>query len=162
MTSRRIGASRVSLARCALVALAVAVVAAPAVAQRPGRPAVEVWKSPTCGCCQDWVRLMEQTGFRVKVNDTGNTAIRKRLGIVPRLGSCHTALVGGYAIEGHVPPADVERLLAQRPDAIGLAVPGMPIGSPGMDGPEYGGRRDPYDVLLVARDSGSSVFASHR
>ncbi len=162
MNRCRVDASRVSPTRRALVALAMAMAAAPAVAQRPGALAVEVWKSPTCGCCQDWVRLMERAGFRVKVNDTGNTAIRKRLGVDPRLGSCHTALVGGYALEGHIPPADVVRLLAQRPEAIGLAVPGMPIGSPGMDGPEYGGRRDPYDVLLVARDGGSSVFASYR
>jgi hypothetical protein len=162
MNRCRVDASRVSPTRRALVALAMAMAAAPAVAQRPGAPAVEVWKSPACGCCQDWVRLMEQAGFRAKVNDTGNTAIRKRLGVDPLLGSCHTALVGRYALEGHVPPADVVRLLAQRPEAIGLAVPGMPIGSPGMDGPEYGGRRDPYDVLLVARDGGSSVFASYR
>ena len=88
-------------------------------------------------------------------------AMRAKLGIAVELGSCHTATVGGYVIEGHVPAADIQRLLRERPKAIGLAVPGMPIGSPGMDGPEYGGRRDPYDVLLVAQGGASSVFQSH-
>jgi hypothetical protein len=122
---------------------------------------VEVWKSPTCGCCQDWIRHIEGHGFRAKVHDVGNTAARARLKVPIKLGSCHTAWVGGYAIEGHVPVADIQRLLRERPDAIGLAVPGMPIGSPGMDGPEYGDRRDPYDVLLIARDGSTRVFSSH-
>jgi len=122
---------------------------------------VEVWKSPSCGCCHDWIRHIEQHGFRAKVNDVGNTAARARLKVPARLGSCHTAWVGGYAIEGHVPAADIQRLLRERPDAIGLAVPGMPVGSPGMDGPEYGNRRDPYDVLLIARDGSTRVFSSH-
>ena len=123
---------------------------------------VDVWKSPTCGCCKDWVAHMEAAGFRVNVHETGNAAMRERLGIPVALGSCHTARVAGYALEGHVPAADVRRLLRERPEAVGLAVPGMPIGSPGMDGPEYGGRRDPYDVLLVAKGGGTRVFASHR
>jgi hypothetical protein len=126
------------------------------------RPEVEVWKAPTCGCCKDWVTYLEANGFSVKVFDTGNTAMRARLGIPERLGSCHTARVGGYAIEGHVPAQDIHRLLAQRPKAIGLAVPGMPIGSPGMDGPAYGNRRDPYDVLLVHSDGKPSVFRTVR
>ena len=78
------------------------------------------------------------------------------------MGSCHTARVEGYALEGHVPVADVRRLLAERPDAVGLAVPGMPVGSPGMDGPAYGGRRDPYDVLLVQRDGGARIWSQYR
>lgn len=123
---------------------------------------MEVWKSPTCGCCKEWIKHVEVRGFRVKVHDTGNTAARERLGIPRKLGSCHTALVGGYAIEGHVPAEDVARLLSVRPDAIGLAVPGMPVGSPGMDGSEYGSRRDPYDVLLVNRDGSTRVFNSYR
>lgn len=126
------------------------------------RPEVEVWKAPTCGCCKDWVTHLEANGFSVKVFDTGNTAMRARLGIPERLGSCHTARVGGYAIEGHVPAQDIHRLLAQRPKAIGLAVPGMPIGSPGMDGPAYGNRRDPYDVLLVQANAAPSVFRAVR
>ena len=123
---------------------------------------VDVWKSPTCGCCKDWMRHMEAHGFQVRVHDTGNTAMRVRMKIPPKLGSCHTAVIGRYAIEGHVPAKDVLRLIKERPDAIGLAVPGMPVGSPGMDGPEYGERRDPYDVLLVRADGSTSVFSSYR
>ncbi len=127
-------------------------------AQRAQASLIEVWKSPTCGCCKDWIAHVQASGFGVKVNETGNTAARARLGIAERFGSCHTAVVGGYAIEGHVPAADIRRLLAERPAAIGLAVPGMPIGSPGMDGPEYRGRRDAYDVLLLRADGTAAVF----
>lgn len=122
---------------------------------------VEVWKSPTCGCCKDWITHLEANGFRVKVNDVGNTAARARLKVPMKLGSCHTAWVGRYAIEGHVPAADIHRLLRQRPVAIGLAVPGMPLGSPGMDGPAYDNRQDPYDVLLINHDGGTQVFNSY-
>ena len=93
---------------------------------------------------------------------TQHTAVRQRMRIPLALGSCHTAVIGRYAIEGHVPAKDVQRLLREKPEAVGLTVPGMPIGSPGMDGPEYGGRRDAYDVLLVARDGGTRVFRSYR
>ena len=129
-------------------------------AQAP-RPLVEVWKSPSCGCCKEWVAHLEANGFRVSAHDEGNTGMRGRLGIPVALGSCHTALVAGYALEGHVPAGDVQRLLKARPVAIGLAVPGMPVGSPGMDGAAYGGRRDPYQVLLVAKDGSTSVFSSY-
>lgn len=122
------------------------------VAAQASKPSVEVWKSPTCGCCKDWVAHMEDNGFRVTVNDSGNTDARARVGIPLRLGSCHTAIVAGYAIEGHVPADDIRRLLQEKPNAVGLAVPGMPIGSPGMDGPTYGGRKDAYEVLLVKRN----------
>jgi hypothetical protein len=105
---------------------------------------------------------MEDHGFQVRAHDTGNTAMRERMNIPLKLGSCHTAVVGRYAIEGHVPAKDVLRLIKERPDAIGLTVPGMPVGSPGMDGPEYGERRDPYDVLLVRADGSTSVFSSYR
>ncbi len=125
------------------------------------RTLVEVWKDPNCGCCADWVKHLEAQGFAVKVNDIGNTAARKRLGIPEKLGSCHTALVEGYALEGHVPASDIRRLLKEKPQAVGLAVPGMPIGSPGMDGPAYGGRVDPYEVLLVAKDGSTRVFQRH-
>ena len=124
--------------------------------------AVEVWKAPTCGCCKDWVRHLEANGFKVQVHDSGNTAARARLGIPMGLGSCHTALIDGYAIEGHVPAREIRRLLTDRPNAIGLAVPGMPIGSPGMDGPEYGARKDPYDVLLVRKDGSTISYQSYR
>ena len=133
----------------------------------PAATPMEVWKDPNCGCCKDWVVLMEQAGFSVTVHDTGNAAVRAKLGLPVRLGSCHTALVGGYVLEGHVPAVDVRKLLAEKPKALGLAVPGMPVGSPGMDGPEYGGRKDPYDTLLVTRkrfgqDVDTRVFVSHR
>lgn len=122
------------------------------------RTPVEVWKDPSCGCCQDWVAHLEANGFQVKVNDSGNNAARSRLGIDRKYGSCHTALVGGYALEGHVPAREIRRLLREKPQAVGLAVPGMPVGSPGMDGEVYGGRKDAYDVLLLARDGSSKVY----
>lgn len=122
------------------------------------RPLIEVWKDPNCGCCQDWIAHMEQNGFAVKVHNTGNNAIRARLGLPQKLGSCHTARVQGYVLEGHVPATEVQRLLHTRPRALGLAVPGMPVGSPGMDGAVYAGRRDPYDVLLVRLDGTTEVF----
>ncbi|WP_137918777.1 copper-binding protein [Hydrogenophaga sp. 2FB] len=124
-------------------------------------PPLQVWKDPNCGCCADWVALMRADGFQVQVFDSGNTAVRQRLGLPAKYASCHTGLVGGYAIEGHVAPGEIRRLLAEKPDAIGLAVPGMPVGSPGMDGPVYGERRDAYDVLLVQRDGSSRVFQHH-
>lgn len=126
------------------------------------RPLVTVWKSPDCGCCKDWVTYLGRNGFVVKVNDTGNTSARARLGIPSALGSCHTGEVAGYAIEGHVPAREIHRLLREKPTAVGLAVPSMPVGSPGMDGPEYGKRRDPYDVLLVQKEGGTRVYQSYR
>lgn len=125
-------------------------------------PMVDIWKDPNCGCCLDWVKHLNANGFATRVHDEGNAAARQRLGIPAKFGSCHTAQVDGYAIEGHVPAADLRRLLKERPRAVGLAVPGMPIGSPGMDGAVYGDRRDPYDVLLVLAGGGSRVFSSHR
>ena len=118
----------------------------------------EVWKDPNCGCCKDWVSHLEKNGFKVKVNEAGNAAIRTRLGVEEKYGSCHTALIGGYAIEGHVPAREIVRLLKEKPDAIGLAVPGMPVGSPGMDGAAYGNRRDPYTVLLLAKGSAPTIY----
>jgi hypothetical protein len=123
---------------------------------------MEVWKDPQCGCCADWVALMIQAGFTVKVNDVGNAARRTALGMPKKYGSCHTATVGGYVIEGHVPSSDIHRLLEIKPKALGLAVPGMPVGSPGMDGAVYKGRRDPYDVLLIGAAGSSTVFRSVR
>ena len=146
--------------RRALLALLGAALLPPAQADEP--LLVDVWKSPTCGCCKDWIRHLEANGFKVRAHDQGNTDARAALGMPVRYGSCHTARVGGYAIEGHVPAREIRRLLKDKPDAVGLAVPAMPIGSPGMDGPEYGGRKDPYDVLLVTRDGGSRVFQAYR
>jgi hypothetical protein len=132
-----------------------------AFAQQGPKVLVEVWKDPDCGCCKDWVKHLEDHGFAVKVTHGGNSQMRSRLGIPGKLGSCHTALVGGYAVEGHVPAKDIRRLLKDKPQAIGLAVPGMPVGSPGMDAPAYGGRRDPYDVLLLTRTGEPKVYASY-
>jgi hypothetical protein len=125
------------------------------------RVLVEVWKDPDCGCCNDWVKHLQAHGFAVKVNERGNDAMRARLGIPQKYASCHTALVGGYAVEGHVPAADIRRLLKDRPEAVGLSVPGMPVGSPGMDQPIYGKRRDPYDVMLVLKNGDARVYASY-
>lgn len=125
-------------------------------------PLVQVWKARSCGCCKDWIKHLEAHGFRTQVQDNGNTEARLRLGVDVQYGSCHTALVGGYAIEGHVPAREIHRLLKERPAAIGLAVPAMPVGSPGMDEPSYKGRMDPYDVLLLAKDGSSRVFQTYR
>jgi hypothetical protein len=128
---------------------------------KPALPVLQVWKDPNCGCCQDWVVHLQANGFPVQVFDSGNTAMRRRLQMPERYGSCHTGLIAGYVIEGHVPAREIRRLLAEKPAAIGLAVPGMPVGSPGMDAPIYGGRQDPHDVLLVLRDGSSRVFQSY-
>lgn len=123
-----------------------------------GAPKVEVFKSPSCGCCGAWVEHMRQNGFEVSTHDVADVpAQRKKLGMPERLGSCHSAKVAGYVIEGHVPAADIRRLLKEKPKAIGLAVPGMVPGSPGMEAP----KPMPYATLLVARDGTTRVFASH-
>lgn len=106
---------------------------------------VEVYKSPTCGCCAKWVDHMRDHGFTVNTHDVGNKEMRKKSGISESLGSCHTAMVNGYAIEGHVPAPDIIRLLKEKPKAVGLSVPDMPHGTPGMEG----ARSDPYNVLLI-------------
>ncbi len=137
----------------------------PAFAASPStsqQPLIEVWKSPTCGCCNDWIKHLQANGFQVKAIDKGNSAIRKELGMPTKYGSCHTAKVDGYVIEGHVPAKEIRRLLKERPAALGLSVPEMPIGTPGMDGPEYGGQVDPYNVLLVRRDGSSSVYQTYK
>jgi len=123
---------------------------------------IEVWKSPTCGCCKDWISYLEKNGFAVTAHDTGNNAARKKLGLPSKYGSCHTALVDGYVVEGHVPVREIRRLIAERPAALGIAVPGMPIGSPGMDGPDYGNKVDPYEVILVQKDGSATVYQSYR
>ena len=129
--------------------------------KRPESTAVELWKDASCGCCEDWITHMKQHGFTVTAHDTGNNAVRARLGLAQKYGSCHTALVGGYVVEGHVHADDVRRLLREKPVALGLAVPGMPVGSPGMDGAVYGGRREKCDTLLVLRDGSRRVIRTH-
>lgn len=126
------------------------------------KPSIEIWKSPTCGCCHDWMNHMTANGFVIgKVHDDGNDVARKKLGIGIQYGSCHTALINGYAFEGHVPAKDVERVLKEKPNIAGLAVPGMPIGSPGMDGVEYKGKKDPYDVLAIQKNGQAKVYSHY-
>lgn len=116
---------------------------------------IEVFKSESCGCCAAWVDHLKANGFAPKVSNVANPSdYRERGGIPDELGSCHTAMVQGYAIEGHVPASDIRRLLAEKPKAKGLAVPAMPLGSPGMEGP----RKDPFDVLLVQANGKIKVF----
>lgn len=120
--------------------------------------AVDVYKSASCGCCEKWVEHLRQNGFQVKTHDVDDVpGARKKLGMPDRLGACHTAKIGDYIIEGHVPAADIERLLREKPKAIGLAVPSMPPGSPGMETT----RPVPYATLLVQSDGSTRVFASH-
>jgi len=118
-------------------------------------PAMTVWKNPSCGCCGNWVRHMEQAGFQVEVRNVDDLARVKRMAGIPGpLQSCHTASVGGYHIEGHVPASDVKRLLEMKADVDGLAVPGMPSGSPGMENGQY----DAYDVVTFKRGQAPRVF----
>lgn len=122
-------------------------------------PRIVVYKTPSCGCCSGWVEHMKAAGFSVTAKDVPDTAPeRKRLGMLDKFAACHTASVEGYVIEGHVPATEVRRLLVSKPDAIGLVVLGMPLGSPGM---EMGDQLDPYDVLLVDRRGQASVFAKY-
>lgn len=148
----------------AITSFGIATLAAQKFAQAAPTPVVEVWKTPSCGCCHDWIAHLQANGFGVKVNDLSENAkaIKRRdVGMAEKYGSCHTALVGGYVLEGHVPAKDIQRMLRQKPQALGLAVPGMPVGSPGMDGPAYGGRKDAYAVLLVQRDGSASVYQAY-
>ncbi|NUH64194.1 DUF411 domain-containing protein [Sulfitobacter sp. S0837] len=126
------------------------------------KPVIHVMKDPNCGCCSAWIEILEQEGFAVTTENSLGTLLikyKQDSGIPQNMASCHTAKIDGYMIEGHVPPADIHKLLAMRPDAIGLAVPGMPYGSPGM-GPEA--ERDAYDVYLIARDGSTEVFTSYK
>lgn len=117
-------------------------------------------QSPTCGCCGLWVEHMQEAGFQVEVRDTHALhSVKQELGIPTGKASCHTAEVDGYVVEGHVPAADIKRLPAERPDARGLLLPGMPLGSPGMETPD--GRVQPYTVELLADDGTTSVFQEH-
>lgn len=121
-------------------------------------PVVVVYKSPTCGCCTKWVDHMREAGFRLEVHDVPNVApIKAQHGVTHDLQSCHTALVDGYVFEGHVPAEVIRRFLAERPMFAGLAVPGMPMGSPGMEGPY----KDRYDVIAFRRDGAREVYSSH-
>lgn len=143
----------------AVGAVAVVSVAGATFAQKPA-PTVQVYKSPTCGCCANWVKHLQQHGFTTRVTDTADVAsIKAQRGVPARVQSCHTAVVDGYVLEGHVPAADVQRLLKERPAVVGLAVPGMPIGSPGMEVP--GQKPQAYDVVAFDKQGQTRTFASH-
>ena len=137
-----------------------------ALAWMPGSPAkasssIEVFKSATCECCNAWVEHLEKNGFAAKASNTSPAMLdklRQQAGIPEKLAGCHSAKAEGYVIEGHVPAADIKRLLNEKPEAIGLSIPGMPIGSPGM---EQGDTREPYDVLLIKKDGSTEIFAKH-
>lgn len=119
---------------------------------------ITVYKSPTCGCCTKWVSHLQENGFEVETIDLQDmNSVKEEVGISRQLASCHTAKAGDYVIEGHVPAGDIKRLLKERPDVAGLTVPGMPMGSPGMEGH----RKDNYDVLTFTRTGETAVFSSH-
>ena len=127
--------------------------------QAHASPTIEVYKSPTCGCCNAWIDHLKENGLEVKSYNTSNvTPFKIQLGVPQQLTSCHTAIVDGYAIEGHVPAQDIHRLLKERPDILGLTVPGMPVGSPGM---EMGNRKDPYTVLTFDQQGKTSPFSQY-
>jgi len=120
-------------------------------------PVIKVYKTPTCGCCVKWIDHLEQGGFTVEAESLDNVApIKAANGVPPRLASCHTATVDGYVIEGHVPADIISRLLAEKPEIAGVAVPGMPVGSPGM---EMGSRKDPYQVVSFDDQGNTAVYA---
>jgi hypothetical protein len=136
---------------------------APASATMSTAAFIEVWKTPTCGCCKLWIEHLEKEGFTVKANDLPQTAsMRTKLGIPDEMGSCHTGLIAGFAVEGHVPAREIKRFLSEpeslRQQVIGLSVPGMPIGSPGM---EMGTKRDKFDVMLVLKSGSHRVYQSY-
>lgn len=148
-----------SLALCAALSAAWPGIAQP-LSQGSGQalPVVEIYKSAQCGCCKLWAEHLQKNGFAVILHDVDDIpAARKKLGMPDRYGSCHTARAGQYLVEGHVPAADIKRLLRERPRAIGLAVPAMPPGSPGMESDHP----VPYDTLLIGKDGNAKVFARH-
>jgi hypothetical protein len=123
---------------------------------------MHVYKTATCGCCKAWVDRMQAAGFQVKVTDVEESALqaeKERRGVSANLASCHTAIVNGYVVEGHVPADDIRRLLAEKPAVAGIAAPGMPRGSPGMETP--GGAKDAYQVLSFTKAGKTAVFARH-
>ena len=122
--------------------------------------AITVYKNAQCGCCRAWVEHLRKEGFQVTAKDVDDlAAIKAKLGVPSSLSSCHTAVVGPYVVEGHVPAADIRKLLAEKPKAAGIGVPGMPAGSPGMEMPGF--PADKYDVMTFAKDGKQKVFTSH-
>ena len=156
MTSRRTWLAAV-LGGVALGAAERATAALPVVAL--GGATIKVFRSPTCGCCALWVKHLQENGFSTEVEEVADLGpVKTAHGVPAALASCHTGVVEGYALEGHVPAEDIQRLLKDRPEARGLAVPGMPVGSPGM---EMGDRNDAFQVMAFDRSGKSWVFASH-
>lgn len=121
-------------------------------------PAIVVYKAPSCGCCKAWMEHLTENGFKVTGKDVDNVQpIKDEVGLPAKLASCHTAIVDGYVVEGHVPAADIKRMLQERPKIVGLSAPGMPNGSPGMET----GRKDPYDVMAFDAKGNTTVYAKH-
>ena len=146
----------------ASTALALIVTVTVGVAQSPQSPTtIEILRNPGCGCCLKWVSLLEKAGFKATVKESPEIqGFKDRKGVPKAVRSCHTGVVNGYVIEGHVPVADVKRLLKTRPAVVGIAVPGMPAGSPGMEAPD--GTTEPFDVVAFDKTGTTTVFASHR
>jgi hypothetical protein len=143
------------------VALAAAVVQTAVQTAPTAATSMIVYKSPTCGCCLGWMRHLRDRGFRVESTDFSDAQLRVvkiEEGVPGNLQTCHTGRIGGYLVEGHVPAADIQRLLTEKPPIAGIAVGGMPVGSPGM---EQGARRDPYNTIAFTKDGKQTVFAKH-
>lgn len=160
MTSQSIRTTRWELL-AALVAFGAAGAMPSAARAGSARPAVEIYRTSGCSCCLLWVKHLDRAGFKTKTTDLAMSQLmRMKLdaGLKPDMSSCHTAKVAGYTIEGHVPIREIERLLQEKPDASGLTVPGMPMGSPGM---ESGNRCAAYDVFLFRKDGTSELYASY-
>lgn len=122
------------------------------------QPSITVYKSPTCGCCNKWIKHLENNNFDVISKNSSNMPkIKSEAGVIPQVQSCHTGIINGYYIEGHVPADDIKRLIAEKPKALGLSVPGMPMGSPGMEGH----RKNPYTVILMKKDGSYERFSEH-
>lgn len=150
----------IALAVAGLASLGLASMGVAAAQQKQVGPLVEVFKSPTCGCCTSWVDHMRASGFTVRTTDVKDLSqIKSSRGIPSQVQSCHTSLVNGYVVEGHVPAADVRRLLKEKPAIAGIAVGGMPIGSPGMETPYV--KAQPYDVMSFDKLGATRVFAKH-
>jgi hypothetical protein len=145
--------------RDVLLVTAAALAAGPSCAAQAS-PSIKVYKDASCGCCTVWVDRLDAAGFKTEIDESQDmAAIKAKYGVPDDLTSCHTGVAGGYAIEGHVPPADIKRLLKAKPKALGIAVPGMPVNSPGMEVP--GQPDEPYTVWLFAKDGTRSAFAKH-
>jgi hypothetical protein len=149
-----------TLAACGQPAAPPAPVDSETASVRGDLPPITVYKTATCSCCKAWVNHLRQAGFPVEARDVQNLGpIKERVGVPHGMGSCHTAEVGGYFVEGHVPAEDIKRLLTQRQSAKGLVVPAMPVGSPGME--HASGKVQPYDVFIIGPDGAKSVYAHH-